>query len=195
MPIAQAEEPVLERVVSAAQALRLGDGLDPQTTLGPVVSAQARDRIMGMITKGEQEGAKLVLDGRNPRVAERPRGYFVGPTLFNDVQPEMSMAREEVFGPVVSMVPLDDLDQAIALINASPYGNAASLYTTSGPAAREFRYRVQAGNIGINVGVAAPVAYFPFGGMKKSFFGTLHGQGRDAVRFFTESKVVITRWI
>lgn len=195
MPVADAQEPTREAMAQAARALRLGDGLDPNVTLGPVVSAQSRDRIMGMIDRGVQEGASLVVDGRSPHVPDRPRGYFVGPTLFDDVDPQMSLARDEIFGPVVSMVPLDSLDRAIDLINASPYGNAASIYTTSGKAAREFRYRVQAGNIGVNIGVAAPIAYFPFSGAKKSFFGTLHGQGRDAVRFFTESKVVITRWI
>ena len=118
----------------------------------------------------------------------------VGPTVLGDVRPEMSVAKEEIFGPVVSMFESDGLDEVIGMINRSPYGNAASIYTSSGKEAREFRYRVRAGNIGINVGVAAPMAYFPFGGMKNSFFGDLHPQGRDAIRFFTESKVVITRW-
>jgi len=119
----------------------------------------------------------------------------VGPTILDDVRPDMSVAREEIFGPVASMFAVHALDDAVDLINASPYGNAATIYTSSGKDARDFRYRVHAGNIGINVGVAAPMAYFPFGGMKNSFFGDLHPQSRDAVRFFTESKVVITRWV
>jgi malonate-semialdehyde dehydrogenase (acetylating)/methylmalonate-semialdehyde dehydrogenase len=140
------------------------------------------------------EGAQAVLDGRQVRVTDRPNGYFVGPTILDQVNPSMSVHNEEIFGPVVGMMPVSNLDEAIARINAADYGNAASIFTSSGAAAREFRYRVQTGNVGINVGVAAPMAYFPFSGAKRSFFGTLHGQGRDAVRFYTESKVVITRW-
>jgi malonate-semialdehyde dehydrogenase (acetylating)/methylmalonate-semialdehyde dehydrogenase len=136
-----------------------------------------------------------VLDGRQVQVPDRPRGYFVGPTILDQVQPGMSVYGEEIFGPVVGMSPVGSLDEAIGRINAGDYGNAASIFTASGAAAREFRYRVETGNVGINVGVAAPMAYFPFSGAKRSFFGTLHGQGRDAVRFYTESKVVISRWV
>src|SRR5437870_4882211 len=139
------------------------------------------------------DGARVALDGRPIRVSGYD-GYFVGPTILDDVRPDMRVAREEIFGPVASVVSVDAFDDAVDLINASPYGNAATIYTTNGKHARDFRYRVRAGNIGINVGVAAPMAYFPFGGMKDSFFGELHPQGRDAIRFFTESKVVITRW-
>jgi malonate-semialdehyde dehydrogenase (acetylating)/methylmalonate-semialdehyde dehydrogenase len=121
-------------------------------------------------------------------------GFFVGPTVLDSVRPEMAVVGEEVFGPVVSLVDFDRLDQAIDAINRGPYGNAASVYTSSGKTAREFRHRVRAGNVGINIGIASPMAYFPFGGMKDSFFGDLHPQGRDAIRFFTESKVVVTRW-
>ena len=162
--------------------------------MGPVVSAAARERIIAAITQGVEEGADPVLDGRKVVVPEYPRGYFVGPTVLDAVQPQMHIYQEEIFGPVVAMTPLDSLDEAIELINAHDYGNAASIFTQSGYAAREFRYRAETGNIGINVGVAAPMAYFPFSGAKRSFFGTLHPQSRDAVRFFTESKVVITRW-
>jgi malonate-semialdehyde dehydrogenase (acetylating) / methylmalonate-semialdehyde dehydrogenase len=158
------------------------------------VSAAARDRIVTAIATGVDEGAEAVLDGRQVRVPERPRGYFVGPTVLDKVQPQMRVYREEIFGPVIGVTPVGTLEEAIQLINAGAYGNAASIFTESGSAAREFRYRVEVGNIGINVGVAAPVAYFPFSGAKRSFFGTLHPQGRDAVRFFTESKVVISRW-
>lgn len=194
LPVGEAHDETRERIAEAARQIRLGDGLDPNVHLGPVVSADARDRIVAAIDRGVTEGAKVVLDGREVTVPERPAGYFVGPTLLDGVQPGMSLYTEEVFGPVVSVSPIDSLDEAIARINAAEYGNAASIFTESGAAARKFRTEVETGNIGINVGVAAPMAYFPFSGAKKSFFGDLHPQGRDAVRFFTESKVVITRW-
>ena len=194
LPIGKAHAEARDKVAEAARTLRLGDGLEPGTELGPVVSAAARDRIVSLITSGVEEGAEPVLDGRNVQVPERPKGYFVGPTLLDEVRPEMRVYKEEIFGPVVSMSPVADLDEAIARINGAEYGNAASIFTESGAAARKFRYEVQTGNVGINVGVAAPVSNFPFSGAKRSFFGSLHPQGRDAVRFFTESKVVITRW-
>ncbi|MDQ3653778.1 MAG: aldehyde dehydrogenase family protein, partial [Chloroflexota bacterium] len=181
-------------IVEAATQLRVGDGLDPTVQLGPVVSAAARDRIFAAIDTGVREGAEAVLDGRQVQVVERPDGYFVGPTLLDGVHPGMSVYQQEIFGPVVGMSPVASLDDAIAQINASGYGNAASIFTESGAVARKFRTEVDTGNIGINVGVAAPMAYFPFSGAKRSFFGDLHPQGRDAVRFFTESKVVVTRW-
>ena len=184
----------LRRTFAAAAAeLKVGYGLDPSVEMGPVISAAHRDRVLGFIDRGEAEGAEVALDGRGLTVPGYP-GYFVGPTLLSEVRPDMAVAREEIFGPVVGLFGADGLDEAIEAINRSPYGNAASIYTSSGKAARDFRVRVRAGNIGVNVGVAAPVAYFPFGGMKDSFFGDLHPQGRDAIRFFTESKVVITRW-
>src|SRR5215212_6700616 len=194
LPVASAHAEARERVAEAASRLRLGDGLEPGVNLGPVVSATARDRIFAAISNGVEEGAEAVLDGRQVSVPERPNGYFVGPTLLDRVRPEMRVYQEEIFGPVVGMTPVDSLDEAIAMINAAEYGNAASIFTESGASARRFRYEIETGNIGINVGVAAPVAYFPFSGAKHSFFGTLHPQGRDAVRFYTESKVVITRW-
>jgi len=194
LPVGAAHGEARERVAAAARALKLGDGLEPGVQMGPVVSAAARDRIVGAITSGVAEGAEPVVDGRGAVVPERPRGYFVGPTLLDGVHPEMGLYRDEIFGPVVGMTPVASLDEAIALINAADYGNAASIFTESGSAARRFRYEVETGNIGINVGVAAPVAMFPFSGAKRSFFGALHPQGRDAVRFFTESKVVISRW-
>jgi malonate-semialdehyde dehydrogenase (acetylating)/methylmalonate-semialdehyde dehydrogenase len=194
LPVGAAHEEARERVAAAAAKLRLGDGLEPGVDLGPVVSAAARDRIFAAIGDGVAEGAEAVLDGRRVSVPERPKGYFVGPTLLDGVRPEMRVYKEEIFGPVVGMTPVGSLDEAIGLINAAEYGNAASIFTESGAAARRFRYEVETGNVGINVGVAAPVAYFPFSGAKGSFFGTLHPQGRDVVRFYTESKVVITRW-
>ncbi len=183
-----------DRVSDAASKIRLGDGLASGVDMGPVVSASARDRIVNAITSGIEEGADPVLDGRNPSVPERPKGFFVGPTLLDNVRPEMKLYSEEIFGPVIGIAPVDDLDHAIKLINAAEYGNASSIFTESGAAARKFRYEVETGNVGINVGVAAPVSYFPFSGAGRSFFGSLHPQGQDVVRFYTESKVVITRW-
>ncbi len=194
LPVGAAHDMAREQVATAARSLRLGDGLELGVELGPVVSAAARDRIVAAITDGVAEGAEAVVDGREAHVPERPKGFFVGPTLLDGVRPEMQLYREEIFGPVVGMSPVDSLDEAIALINNAEYGNAASIFTESGAAARKFRYEVETGNVGINVGVAAPVAAFPFSGAKGSFFGALHPQGRDAVRFFTESKVVISRW-
>ncbi|CAA9546514.1 MAG: Malonate-semialdehyde dehydrogenase [inositol] [uncultured Thermomicrobiales bacterium] len=194
LPVGGAHAAARDRIVEAARSIRLGDGLEPGVHLGPVVSAAARDRIVQAIDDGVAEGAEPVLDGRNAHVPERPKGYFVGPTLLDGVTPRMGVYKDEIFGPVVGMTPVADLDEAIALINAAEYGNAASIFTESGGAARKFRYDVETGNIGINVGVAAPVSAFPFSGAKRSFFGTLHPQGRDVVRFYTESKVVITRW-
>lgn len=194
LPVGTAHEATRERIADAARQLRVGDGLDPNVELGPVVSADARDRIFLAIAGGVEEGAEAVLDGREVNVSDRPYGYFVGPTLLDGLHPGMSVYQQEIFGPVVGMSPLDSLDDAIAQINGAEYGNAASIFTESGATARKFRTEIETGNVGINVGVAAPMAYFPFSGAKRSFFGDLHPQGRDAVRFFTESKVVITRW-
>jgi malonate-semialdehyde dehydrogenase (acetylating)/methylmalonate-semialdehyde dehydrogenase len=191
--IGDAHDATRRAFASAASRLKVGYGLDESVEMGPVISRKHRERVLGYVDRGVEEGAKVVLDGRGTQVPGYP-GYFVGPTILDGVTPDMAVGREEVFGPVASFVEADSLDEAIEAINRSGYGNAASIYTSSGPAAREFRYRVRAGNVGINVGVAAPMAYFPFGGMKNSFFGDLHPQGRDAIRFFTESKVVITRW-
>ncbi|GER85444.1 methylmalonate-semialdehyde dehydrogenase (acylating) [Thermogemmatispora aurantia] len=194
MPVGEAHARTRLRLSEAAARLHLGNGLEPGVDMGPVVSAQARERIVAAISQGIAEGAQLALDGRHVSVPAYPHGYFVGPTILDEVRPSMRVYQEEIFGPVVSIAPVASLDEAITLINAGDYGNAASIFTDSGAAAREFRYRVEVGNVGINIGVAAPMAYFPFSGTKRSFFGTLHPQGRDAVRFFTESKVVISRW-
>ncbi len=191
--IGDAHDPTRKKFAAAAERLRIGYGLDETVEMGPVISRKHQERVLGYIDKGEDEGAKVALDGRGLQVSGYP-GYFVGPTILDGVAPDMSIGAEEIFGPVASFLEAESLDEAIETINKSGYGNAATVYTSSGPAAREFRHRVKAGNIGINVGVAAPMAYFPFGGMKNSFFGDLHPQGRDAIRFFTESKVVITRW-
>jgi malonate-semialdehyde dehydrogenase (acetylating)/methylmalonate-semialdehyde dehydrogenase len=190
----KAYDAVVPKFIEGAKKIKVGYGLDESTNMGPVVSQAAKKKILGYIQKGIDEGAKLVLDGRNIKVPGYEKGAFIGPTIFKDVTPDMTIAKEEIFGPVVSIIERDSLDDAIDLIHQSPFGNAASIYTQSGKIAREFRYRVQAGNIGINIGIVAAMAYFPFGGYKDSFFGTLHGQGKDAIMFFTDRKVVITRW-
>jgi len=183
----------LEKVRRGAETLRLGSGLDPATDMGPVVSSAAKQRVESYVDLGASEGARLALDGRTATVADYP-GYFVGPTILDAVARDMRVAREEIFGPVLGVLEADSLDDAVETIHGSVFGNAASIFTQRGATAREFRSRVRCGNLGINVGVAAPIAYFPFGGARESFFGTLHGQGRDAVRFFTQHKVVISRW-
>ncbi len=187
-------QPLVKQLVEQAAALRVGNGLDEQTQMGPVISPQARARIFKYIESGIAQGARLVLDGRDIHVPGGEDGFFVGPTIFEEITPDMDIAQDEIFGPLLSVIAVPDLDAAIAIIERSRYGNMACIFTNSGRAAREFKYRVPAGNIGINIGVAAPVAFFPFGGMKESFFGDLHGQGQDAVDFFTHKKVVITRW-
>ena len=181
-------------LMDAVRSLRVGFALDPDAQMGPVISREAQHRIEGWIARGEQEGARVSLDGRGQRVEGYPDGYWVGPTLLEGCEPAMDVAQEEIFGPVLAVLEADTLDDAIEMINASPYGNAAAIYTASGKAARKFRYEVQAGNIGVNVGVAAPMAYFHFGGWKDSFFGMLHAQGKDAFQFFTDAKICIERW-
>ncbi|MFQ6116971.1 MAG: CoA-acylating methylmalonate-semialdehyde dehydrogenase [Candidatus Bipolaricaulia bacterium] len=194
LPVGEIYEPLKERFVEAASRIKVGDPLDETTQMGPVISKQHKERVLGYIERGLEEGAKLLLDGRGVRIEGHENGYFIGPTVFDEVRPEMRIAQEEIFGPVVSIIRVEELDEAIELIHANPYGNASSIFTSSGNPAREFKYRVKCGNIGINIGIVAPMAFFPFGGRKDSFFGDLHGQGRDAIDFFTEKKVVITRW-
>jgi len=187
-------ESLKDKLLESAARIKVGDGLDETVQMGPVVSQKSLDRILGYVEKGIEEGATLLLDGRDIQVEGYPNGYFIGPTIFTDVTSDMVIAREEIFGPVLGVIRVDDFDEALDVIHDSPYGNAASLFTSSGKWAREFKYRVQAGNLGINIGIAAPIASFPFSGMKDSFFGDLHGQGRDAIEFFTDRKVVISRW-
>ena len=162
--------------------------------MGPVISAESRTRIEGLIAQGVAAGAKPLVDGRNATVPGYERGHFLRPTVLTDVDPAGELARTEVFGPVLSVMRADSVEAAIELVNGSAYGNMACLFTSSGAAARQFRYETRVGNVGINVGVAAPMAYFPFSGWKDSFFGDLHAQGRDAIDFYTEKKVVVERW-
>jgi malonate-semialdehyde dehydrogenase (acetylating)/methylmalonate-semialdehyde dehydrogenase len=185
----------LNTFVEAASRITVGYGLDESVQMGPMQSIDGKERVLKYIEIGIKEKAKLLLDGRKPTiVGGHPDTCFVNPTIFEDVTPDMTIAREEIFGAVASVMRAKDLDEAIQWINHSNYGNAASIFTSNGKAAREFQYQVECGNIGVNIGIVAPMAFFPFGGMKDSFFGVLHGQGRDAIRFFTESKVVIQRW-
>ena len=181
--------------VGAAKDICIGNGLDATVQMGPMQNVESKQRVEGYIEQGVAEGARLILDGRSPEVqGDLPLACFLGPSVFVDVEPGMTIAREEIFGPVASILRAKSLDDAIDMIHGNPYGNAASLFTDSGKAARQFQHDVEAGNIGINVGIVAPMAFFPFGGRKDSFFGVTHGQGRDAIRFFTEPKIVITRW-
>lgn len=186
---------VVDAFVDAANKIRVGYGLDESVQMGPLRDEGKKKRVVGFIEKGVEEGAKLRLDGRNIRLLGNwPETNFLNPTVFEDVAPDMTICKEEIFGPVASIMRAANLDEAIELIHSSPFGNAASIFTSSGKWAREFQYTVQCGNIGVNIGIVAPMAFFPFSGAKDSFFGTLHGQGIEAVRFFTESKVVIQRW-
>jgi malonate-semialdehyde dehydrogenase (acetylating)/methylmalonate-semialdehyde dehydrogenase len=185
----------VEAFVEAASRITVGYGLDEGVQMGPLQSKARKDRVIGYIEQGLAEGAKLVLDGRNVKIqGDYPDICFLNPSVFTGVTTDMTIGKEEIFGPVACVMRAKDLEAAIEIIHSIPFGNAASLYTSDGGAAREFEYRVKTGNIGINIGIVAPMAFFPFSGMKESFFGILHGQGKDAIRFFTESKVIIKRW-
>jgi malonate-semialdehyde dehydrogenase (acetylating)/methylmalonate-semialdehyde dehydrogenase len=190
----KAYRPLRDRLLERAGNLRMGYGLDEGVTLGPVVSARHRERVLKYIEAGIGDGADLLLDGRGARVDAYPNGQFLGPTIFDGVKPDMTIGREEIFGPVASVAEARDLDEALEIMSRSPYANATSIFTSSGKAAREFRYRVGVSMIGVNIGVAAPMAFFPFGGTRQSFFGDLKAHGQDSVQFYTDKKVVISRW-
>lgn len=192
--VGEARAAFTERIVDDAHTRRVGFGLDDGVQMGPVISGASRDRIRDLIDTGLQEGGTLLADGRGGTVDGFADGYFLHPTVIADVDPRSEFAHTEIFGPVLTMLHADTLDDAIALANDRAFGNQACLFTSSGAAARSFRNQVKAGNVGINLGIAAPMAYFPFSGWGDSFFGDLHGQGRHAVEFFTETKVVIERW-
>jgi malonate-semialdehyde dehydrogenase (acetylating)/methylmalonate-semialdehyde dehydrogenase len=194
VPVGDAHRESRDRLVATAKALKVGDGTQPGVTMGPVISAPHRERVLGYINKGVAEGAKLLVDGRETRVSDRPNGYFVGPTVFDEVSPKMAIGHEEIFGPVASICPVKTLDEAIALMKSHPNANATSIFTSSGKAAREFAKHATASMVGVNIGVAAPMAYFPFGGAKDSFFGDLKAHGRDGIEFYTDKKVTISRW-
>jgi malonate-semialdehyde dehydrogenase (acetylating) / methylmalonate-semialdehyde dehydrogenase len=192
--VGDAHDRLMPALREATAALRVGDGLEESTDVGPVVSSAARDRIRGWIDHGVQEGAALAVDGREPDQALPPEGSYVGPTILDDVGPEMDVAREEIFGPVLSVINVATLDEAIDVVNRSRFGNGVSIFTESGASVRRFRHEVQAGMVGVNIGVAAPVAFFPFSGWKDSFLGDLHAHGPDAVEFYTRKKTVTSRY-
>ena len=194
VPVGGAHREARDRLVASARALKVGDGSQPDVTMGPVISARHRDRVVRYIEMGVAEGAALLVDGRTTRVDDRPNGYFVGPTVFDQVSPSMAVGREEIFGPVASICPVNTLEEAIALMHTHPNANATSIFTSNGKAAREFSKHATASMVGVNIGVAAPMAYFPFGGAKDSFFGDLKVHGRDAFEFYTDKKVTISRW-
>lgn len=192
---------LVRRLDMAAGGLRLGSGLDSATGMGPVIRADHRERVRGYIARGKAQGAAVVRDGTtsgdvngNGDAAPNPEGFFLAPTIFDRVTPEMDIARDEIFGPVLAVVRVETLEEGIAVANRSRFGNAASIFTTSGAAARAFRERIEAGMLGINVGVAAPLAFFPFAGWKNSFYGDLHATGKDAIAFYTDQKVITSRW-
>ena len=186
--------PIRERLLDRASSLTLGDGLDSAVDMGPVISRRHRDRVREYVQRGTAEGATLVLDRSGAEVDRYPKGNWIGPAVFEDVTPSMALGRDEIFGPVACLTRAKSLDDALALLAQSGYGNATSLFTQSGKAAREFRYRAGISMIGINVSVAAPMAFFPFGGSRNSFFGDLKAQGGDAIDFYTDKRVVISRW-
>jgi malonate-semialdehyde dehydrogenase (acetylating)/methylmalonate-semialdehyde dehydrogenase len=192
--VGEAQKTFRDSIADAAASLRVGNGLDEGTQMGPVITQQSKSRIESLIAAGEKQGAKVVLDGRHARIPQYEAGNFVKPTILDNLPPTSELVDTEIFGPVLSLIHAKDMDEALAFLERSAYGNQASLFTSSGSAARRFRYEAPAGNIGINIGVAAPMAYFPFSGWKDSFFGIMHAQGRDAIEFYTEKKIVIERW-
>jgi len=194
LAVGDAYEPMREKLVREARKLVVGDGLEPGVSMGPVITKQHRERILGYIEKGLAEGAKLLLDGRGYRHPRHGEGYFLGPSIFDEVRPEMTIGREEIFGPVLCLMKAKDFDDAVAIVRQHDLGNATSIFTSSGKWAREYRYRVEPSMLGVNIGVAAPMAFFPFGGAKGSVFGDLKAHGRDAIEFYTDKKVVISRW-
>jgi malonate-semialdehyde dehydrogenase (acetylating)/methylmalonate-semialdehyde dehydrogenase len=192
--VGDARRTFTEAMADVAAGRKVGYGLDEAVQMGPVITAESKARIEGLIQKGAAEGARVLIDGRGKKVANYEDGFFLFPTILDDVNPQGEIAKTEIFGPVLSLMHVETIDDAISLVNNSSYGNMACLFTSSGAAARKFRYEAKAGNIGINIGVAAPMAFFPFSGWKESFFGDLHGQGRHGVEFYTETKVVVERW-
>jgi malonate-semialdehyde dehydrogenase (acetylating)/methylmalonate-semialdehyde dehydrogenase len=192
--VGEAQKIFRDSIADAAAGLRVGNGLDEGVQMGPVITQQSKSRIESLIETGQKQGAKVLLDGRNARIPKHEAGNFVKPTILDNLPPTSELVDTEIFGPVLSLIHAKDMDEALAFLEHSAYGNQASLFTSSGSAARRFRYEAPAGNIGINIGVAAPMAYFPFSGWKDSFFGIMHAQGRDAIEFYTEKKIVIERW-
>ena len=193
VPVGDVAEPLLELLVKKSSEMKIGDGIESGTDMGPLVTDAHRKKVIGYIEKGVAEGAVPLLDGRT--AAKGKRGFFVGPTIFDKVTPQMTIGHEEIFGPVLSVMRVETLDEAIDLVNSCPFGNTTSIHTRDGGSARRYAEKVEVGMVGVNIGVAAPMAFFPFSGWKASFFGDLHAHGKDAVAFYTEQKVIMTRWV
>jgi malonate-semialdehyde dehydrogenase (acetylating)/methylmalonate-semialdehyde dehydrogenase len=192
--VGKAAESFRKAIITEAKARKTGNGMTTGIEMGPVITKESKERIEKLIQRGIDDGATLLLDGRNLNVPGCEDGNFIGPTVFSDVDIESEIFKTEIFGPVLCIVNVDSLEDAIKLINQSSYGNSACIFTRSGAAARKFRHDTLVGNIGVNIGIAAPMAFFPFSGWKDSFFGDLHGQSFHAIEFYTQTKVVIERW-
>jgi malonate-semialdehyde dehydrogenase (acetylating)/methylmalonate-semialdehyde dehydrogenase len=192
--VGDAAKPFTNKIVDIASSLKVGNGLEKDVQMGPVISPASKSRIEGLINQGLNAGAKAILDGRNASIPNGDKGAFLKPTILTDIDQGNALTGTEVFGPVLALQSAKDLDTAIEILSRSAYGNSSAIFTSSGVHARKFRYEAPTGNIGVNIGVAAPMAYFPFSGWKDSFLGVLHGQGRDGVEFYTDKKVVIERW-
>jgi malonate-semialdehyde dehydrogenase (acetylating)/methylmalonate-semialdehyde dehydrogenase len=192
--VGSAADELVAAVSEKARAVKVGPGRDADSEMGPVITAAARDRIVGLIGSGAEQGAELAVDGRGLSIAGHEDGFFVGPTLLDRVTPQMDVYTEEIFGPVLAVVRAETVDEAIALVNANPYGNGTAIFTSSGEAARRFQREVNVGMIGINVPIPVPMAYYSFGGWKDSLFGDKHIHGPEGVSFYTRAKVVTSRW-
>ncbi|GIX27483.1 MAG: methylmalonate-semialdehyde dehydrogenase (acylating) [Burkholderiales bacterium] len=192
--VGEAADPLVEKLAARARGLKVGPGAEPGVEMGPLISRAHRDRVKGYVDQGEAAGARLVVDGRGLQVPGHENGFFLGPTLFDRVTPEMSIYRDEIFGPVLVVLRARDFDEALDLVNRNPYGNGTALFTRSGAAARRFQNEVEAGMVGVNVPIPVPMAFFSFGGWKQSLFGDLHVHGMEGVYFYTRTKVVTTRW-
>jgi malonate-semialdehyde dehydrogenase (acetylating)/methylmalonate-semialdehyde dehydrogenase len=192
--IGKASEIFTEKIITAAKARKTGNGMDIGIEMGPVITRESKYRIEKLIQRGIDDGASLLLDGRGIKIAGYENGNFIGPTILGNLSTDSDVFKTEIFGPVLVIINVNSLDDAIDLINRNRYGNSACIFTRSGAAARKFRHDVLAGNIGVNIGIAAPMAFFPFSGWKESFFGDMHGQSLHAVEFYTQTKVVIERW-
>ena len=192
VPVGEAAGPLLDLLTKRTEAMTVGDGSQTGIEMGPLVTSDHCKRVAGYIEKGVAEGATPLVDGRKYKSSSA--GFFLGPTIFDNVTPDMTIAKEEIFGPVLSVIRVKTLDEAIKLVNRSPFGNATSIFTSDGKSAREYSSKIEVGMVGVNVGVAAPMAFFPFAGWKNSFFGDLHAHGKDAVGFYTGQKVIMSRW-
>lgn len=191
VPVGEAAGPLLDALMVKCRGLKVGPATEPGTEMGPLVTADHRAKVAAYIEKGVAEGATPLCDGRDQAAGD---GYYLGPTVFDNVKPDMTIAREEIFGPVLSVIRVNSLGEAIDLVNSSPFGNTTTIYTQNGKAAREYCSRIEVGMVGVNMAVAAPMAFFPFSGWKQSFFGDLHAHGKDAIWFYTEQKTIMTRW-